>query len=138
MALGLGRTVMGGSNALRFSPRYPTILPQFYNTQSVLRNSQKSFYAMRIDREPDNNAPLPDREEKVDVKIAWEAGLVPLVASYYSREDSHFFDYFIEDGRPVITFKPLLGNSKWKLMEVFTQIISESRLAMGRDRKSVV
>ncbi len=131
MALGLGRTVMGGNNALRFSPRYPTILPQFYNTQSVLRNSQKSFYAVRIDRVPEKNGALPDHEEELSVKIAWEAGLAPLVASYYSREDSHFYDYFVEDGRPIVTFKPLLGNSKWELTEVFSQIISESRMAMG-------
>ncbi|MFQ6615600.1 MAG: PEP/pyruvate-binding domain-containing protein, partial [Fidelibacterota bacterium] len=48
MALGLGRTVVEGGKALRFSPRYPTILPQFYSTEAMLENSQTEFYALDL------------------------------------------------------------------------------------------
>jgi len=130
MALGLGRTVMGGSDALRFSPKYPMVLPQFYNTQSVLRNSQKSFFTLPLDG---SGVESVESETLLNVKTAWQHGLAHLIASYYSRDDGRFYDYAVEDGRPIITFKPLLNSTKWKITEVFTQLIDECRLAMGGD-----
>lgn len=132
MALGLGRTVMGGNDALRFSPKYPTVLPQFYNTPSVLKNAQKSFYVLPLSGSASDQ---PDMQSEVllPVKIAWEHGLQNFICSYYSREDSRFYDYPVEDGRPVITFKPLVSSSQWKITDVFTQLIDEERIAMSGD-----
>lgn len=130
MALGLGRTIMGGNDALRFSPKHPTILPQFYNTQSVLKNSQKSFFTLPLKASDQTSA---DSEVKLPVKVAWQEGLAELIASYYSREDGRFYDYAVHDGKPIITFKPLLSSSKWQLTQVFTQLIDECRVAMGGD-----
>lgn len=132
MALGLGRTVMGGNDALRFSPKHPTVLPQFYNTPSVLKNSQKSFYALPMD-EPETNQTGPESEVLLPVSFAWQHGLEQLICSYYSREDSRFYDYPVEDGRPIITFKPLVNSTKWQLTNVFSQLIEEGRTAMGGD-----
>ena len=38
IALGMGRTVVNRENALRFSPKYPTILPQFYSVKATIQN----------------------------------------------------------------------------------------------------
>jgi hypothetical protein len=48
VALGLGKTVMEGEKALRFSPRYPQLLPQRSTVEDVLENSQQLFYALNM------------------------------------------------------------------------------------------
>ena len=47
-ALGLGRTIANGEKSLRFSPKYPGILPQYYSIKATIESSQNSFYAMRL------------------------------------------------------------------------------------------
>ncbi|MCF7797050.1 MAG: hypothetical protein K9N11_03905 [Lentisphaeria bacterium] len=130
MALGLGRTVMGGNDALRFSPKHPSVLPQFYNAQSVLKNSQKSLFVLPLTQTDQETV---DSELKLSVKEAWKEGLADLVVSYYSQEDGRFYDYAVDDGKPIITLKPLLNASKWQLTNAFTQLIDECRIAMGGD-----
>ncbi|MBU2498677.1 MAG: phosphoenolpyruvate synthase/pyruvate phosphate dikinase, partial [Proteobacteria bacterium] len=46
IALGLGKTVVEGERALRFSPKYPQILPQFSTVDDILTNAQRFFYAL--------------------------------------------------------------------------------------------
>jgi len=48
IALGLGKTVVEGEKTLRFSPKYPTVLPQFSMVDDILKNSQRHFYALQI------------------------------------------------------------------------------------------
>ena len=52
VALGLGKTVVEGEKTLRFSSRYPTILPQFSLVEDMLKNSQRHFYALRVRNYP--------------------------------------------------------------------------------------
>ena len=51
VALGLGKSVVEGFEALRFSPAYPEVLPQFSSTQDILRNAQRRFYALDMTRD---------------------------------------------------------------------------------------
>ena len=53
VALGLGRTVVEGETCLRFCPRYPKHVVQFSSVQDVLNNSQRHFYALRLDDPPE-------------------------------------------------------------------------------------
>ncbi|MBF0297940.1 MAG: phosphoenolpyruvate synthase PpsA [Oligoflexia bacterium] len=48
IALGLGKTVVDGGQSLRFSPKYPQVLPQFYDVTSILKNAQQYFYALKM------------------------------------------------------------------------------------------
>ena len=48
IALGLGKAVVEGEKTLRFSPRYPELLPQFSTVDDMLANSQRYFYALKI------------------------------------------------------------------------------------------
>jgi hypothetical protein len=48
VALGLGKTVVEGGTSLRFSPRYPQLLPQFSTVEDILKNSQRFFYALKL------------------------------------------------------------------------------------------
>ncbi len=48
VALGLGKTVVEGGNTVRFCPKYPTDLIQFYSVDESLNNSQRNFYALQL------------------------------------------------------------------------------------------
>lgn len=48
IALGLGKVVVEGGVALRFSPRYPQFLPQFSSVENILKNAQRYFYALKV------------------------------------------------------------------------------------------
>ena len=48
LALGLGRTVVEGKKTIRFCPKYPNLIQQFYSTKSILDSSQHEFYALDI------------------------------------------------------------------------------------------
>ena len=43
LALGLGKTIAEGEKSLRFCPKYPDILPQYYSIQSTIENTQNHF-----------------------------------------------------------------------------------------------
>ncbi len=43
IALGLGKTVVEGEKTLRFSPKYPKIMPQFSTVKDILVNGQRFF-----------------------------------------------------------------------------------------------
>ena len=47
-ALGLGKTIVDGEKSLRFSPKYPDILSQYYSVKSTISNSQNKFYALNM------------------------------------------------------------------------------------------
>jgi hypothetical protein len=48
IAMGLGKMVVEGGASLRFSPKYPQLLPHFSSVDDILRNCQRSFYALKM------------------------------------------------------------------------------------------
>jgi DNA-binding NarL/FixJ family response regulator len=60
IALGLGKTVVEGGTALRFSPKYPQLMPQFSTVNDILANAQRFFYVLKMDGFPQD---LPDNED---------------------------------------------------------------------------
>ena len=46
LALGLGKTVVDGKKNLRFCPKYPKLIHQFYSIKSTIESSQHEFYAL--------------------------------------------------------------------------------------------
>ena len=49
IALGLGKSVMEGEKALRFSPPYPELLPQRSTVDDILENAQRHFYSIKME-----------------------------------------------------------------------------------------
>ncbi len=132
MCLGLGRTVVNGEKALKFSPRKPDVLPQFYDQQSILKNSQSHFYALGMS---DCNAPLTHGESsnltQLDLKTAEEHGNLDQIASVYSFQDGRFRESLFEAGPRIITFANIL---KWKslpLANILIDLMEFGKLGMG-------
>ena len=50
IALGLGKQVVEGGDAVRFCPRYPQVLPQFRSPAEVMKVAQREFFALDLER----------------------------------------------------------------------------------------
>ena len=49
VALGLGKHIVDGEKSLRFSPRHPERIIQLSSPEMAMRDTQKTFYALKLD-----------------------------------------------------------------------------------------
>ncbi len=132
IALGLGRTVAEGEKSLRFSPRYPAILPQYYSIKTTLNNSQNSFYALNLNKEP---ADLLNGEtnnlDKYDLRVAEDDKVLSWAASVVSNEDNLLRHSLKHKGPRVITFAPILKFGLFPLADILNKFIQLGKQALG-------
>ena len=129
VAMGLGRTVVSGEKALRFSPQHPKIIPQFYDTKSTLRNSQTHFYALNLHND---SALLLKGEEcnldRLEVNKADQSCVLDIVSSVYNANDNSFSESDWEKGPRIITFANILKYKTFplaQLLQTTTKIIKD-------------
>ena len=116
LALGLGRTIAEGEKSLRFSPKYPGIIPQYFSVRSTIDNSQNQFYALDINKGMKLlKHGLEENTSLFDLNIAEKDGELDWSASVVSNEDNVVRDSLRFDGTRVITFPSLL---KWKTLPI--------------------
>jgi DNA-binding NarL/FixJ family response regulator len=132
IALGMGKIVVEGGVALRFSPKYPQFLPQFSTVDDILKNSQRFFYALKMDGFPDDLAANEDATlEKLVIDKARNDAPVRHLCSTYSAEDHRIRDGVQASGYPVITFANILKYRTLPLPEILSQILAFGRQDMG-------
>ena len=131
-ALGLGKTIVDGGQALRFSPKYPNILPQFYSIKSTIANTQNSFYALNLNN---GESPLNGGEEhnleKLYLEDAERDGSLKYTASVICDEDGIIRDSLKKKGKRIITFSPILKFNTFPLADILKDILSLCAKAMG-------
>jgi CheY-like chemotaxis protein len=132
VALGLGKTVVEGERALRFSPKYPGNLPQFSAIENILANAQRSFYALRIKNYP-YGLKFGDyyNLEKRELDEAPTEFPVRTLSSTYVPEEHRIRDGFFKGGYPVLTFAPILKYNLFPLPQILTEFLELGRKGMG-------
>jgi len=132
IALGLGKTIVEGFNALRFSPSHPQNLHQFSTIRDFLANSQNKFIALDTAL---SETPLGYEEEPAlvtaGIEDAEKDGSLELVGSTYSAENDTVSDSISEPGARLITFAPILKNEALPLSEILNTLSTLSKEAMG-------
>ncbi len=132
VALGLGKTVMEGEKALRFSPRYPQLLPQRSTVEDILENSQQLFYALNMGKDSPEVGILEDANlAKRDVSDADEEAPVKLLASTYIPEEHRIRDSAHMPGYRVLTFAQVLKYGRFPLAEVLCEVLDLGQEGMG-------
>ena len=131
VAVGLGKSVVEGYEALRFCPHYPAVIPQFSSVKDTLRNAQRRFYALDMARD-DMIAAMPPDSNLLhrEVGEAVEQGAATMVASSYVRADDAITGGTVRGGSPVITFAPLLKDGAFPLPQILCQVLDLAREAM--------
>lgn len=129
VALGLGRMVVDGGEAVRFCPRYPGVLPQFATPALVLKNSQRKFYAMDLFR--DWNEPETGyvaNQILYDLPTAREDGTFSAVGSVFDAQNDIITESSTVEGPLVVTFNNILKHQVLPLahaVEELLQIIAD-------------
>ena len=132
IALGLGKSVVEGFEALRFCPAHPEVLPQFSAVKDILRNAQRRFYALDMSRAD----AIPSAETDanlvhVDVLRAIEDGAARPVASTFDRANHTITSGLTDGGAPLITFAPLLKSRTLPLPEVLSRLLVACQAGLG-------
>ena len=132
VALGLGKTVVDGGNAVRFCPKYPTDLIQFYSTKESLDNSQKNFYALNLEGISDFGYATYDKMiETYDLDVAEKEGTLSLVGATYSPENDSISDGLGRAGIRMVTFGPMLKHKLFPLSKIIDLLLDMGTWGMG-------
>jgi hypothetical protein len=134
VALGLGKTVVEGGNTVRFCPKYPRHLLQFFSTRETIRNAQQDFYALDLARglDPGNADGDPDHYmTRFPLSAAEEDQTLFHVGSTYSPENDSVYDGVSRDGNRVVTFAPILKHKAFPLPEILDLVLEMGSWGMG-------
>ena len=132
LALGLGKTIAEGGKSLRFCPKYPNILPQFYSVKSSINSSQNSFFALEIN---ENKNPIKDGESKnlkeFNLDIAEEDNQLNYIASVITDNDNIVRDSLKYNGIRILTFAPILKFNYFPLSKILQKISKAGSRLVG-------
>jgi CheY-like chemotaxis protein len=133
VALGLGKTVVDGGNSVRFSPKYPRHLLQFFSTLETIRNAQQDFLALNLARGRNGDAMRSPEAfvEQYDLSKAEEDQTLFYVGSTYSPENESVYDGVSREGKRVVTFAPILKHGIFPLAEILELILDMGTWGMG-------
>lgn len=132
VALGLGKMVVDGGNSVRFCPKYPTDLIQFYSTEESLNTTQRNFFALTLDANTDFGMETHDLlVEQYPLEIAEQDGTLSIVASTYSPENDTITDGTSRQGIRVVTFGPILRNKLFPLPQIVDLLLDMGTWGMG-------
>jgi len=133
VALGLGKTVVEGGTTVRFCPRFPKHLLQFFSTKETLMHAQQDFYALdlngKLDHHPESTEdPLVKRYDLLESEAD---GTLFSVGSTYSPENEAVYDGISRDGIRVVTFAPILKHKMFPLPEILNMLLGFGTWGMG-------
>jgi hypothetical protein len=132
LAVGLGYSVVGGETTLKFSPKYPEVIPDFSSTNSILKNSQKELYVLDT---KNSNFKLSENEnntiEKINIFDISKFGILNNIASTYDKDDEIIRDYYSKEGPSLITFAGILKYNTFPLSEILIDLLEEGTKSMG-------
>ena len=132
VALGLGKYVVEGGNTVRFCPKYPDDLVQFYSVKETLDNSQREFFALKLDEETDYSDLTHDKLVKsYDLTVAEKDGTLNFVGATYVPENNAIYDGLSRIGPRVITFGPILKNRLFPLPQILQVLLDIGTWGMG-------
>jgi CheY-like chemotaxis protein len=128
IAFGLGKYIVDGGVSLRFSPKYAKKVLQLSSPEIILRDTQKTFFALDMDPErfvtsTDDSVNL----QRLKIRDAEEDNSLKQVASVYDLENHIIRDGYNYDGKKVITFSNILNHGAFPLAEIL-----QSLLAIGQ------
>ncbi|MCG6912898.1 histidine kinase [bacterium BMS3Abin03] len=133
VALGLGKTVVEGGSTVRFCPRFPKHLLQFFSTKETIKNAQQNFYALDLSEKEDKNLDtVSDAHVKIyNLSVAEKEGTLFAVGSTYSPENDAVYDGISREGMRFVTFAPVLKHNIFPLAEILNLLLGLGSWGMG-------
>ena len=150
VAVGLGKYIVDGGLALRFSPRHPDNVLQTSELSLALRDTQTRMYALDMKGDTRETTisgqkitkPAPSMATlKVDdgynvaklrVQDVAEKGALKYMVSTYDFRDNVIRDNDFGEGRRVVTFNNILKHKAYPLAEAVDFMLTTGQEAMQR------
>ncbi len=132
VALGLGKWVVDGGLTVRFCPKYPNDLIQFYSAENSLDYSQRQFYALRMDEVNKFIETTHDTlVETFDLSVSEKDGTLNFIGSTYSHDNDAIYDGLGRAGMRLVTFGPILKNKLFPLAQIIELLLDMGTWGMG-------
>ena len=132
LALGLGRLVVDGGQAMRFSPNHPQVLPQYSSPEAILKNSQKEFWAINMDAKVEEDLCCSYRTLGFyDLAASEKDGTLKAVGGVYSASDDQIRDDLDTKGPRVVTFNNFLKYNAFPLAPALDHLLKLFKHGMG-------
>ena len=132
LALGLGKTIAEGGKSLRYCPKYPNILSQFYSIKSSINNSQNKFYALDLNK---GKNPMKNGEKNnlklFDLNIAENNGELKHLASVITPDDNIMRDSLSYKGTRILSFSSIIKYEKNPLNKILMDLIKKGEKLLG-------
>ncbi|MCF6342038.1 MAG: pyruvate, phosphate dikinase [Bacteroidales bacterium] len=129
-AVGLGRYVVEGNKAYRFSPKYPGT--EIYSPKDQFRNSQVRFYAVDLTKK---NLDLLEGEAAglamEDVSVAERHGSLKHCASVYNPDSDTIYPGLTKAGPRILNFANVLKYNYTPLAKTLEVVLELGKDAMG-------
>ena len=133
IAVGLGKYIVDGGLALRFSPRHPDKVLQTSTLDLALRDTQTQFYALDMSDMADKFSTNDgDNIKHIRIQDAAKNGSLKYMVSTYDPQDQIIRDSDYGAGRKVVTFANVLSHRVFPLAEVVDFMLSEGEREMRR------
>ncbi len=132
IALGLGKTVMEGGKALRFSPKHPELASQVSRLDDFLKGAQREFLSLPLNEE----GPAVGVEETTtlarrNVYDTRDEYPVRLLTSTYVHEENRLSEGPVAGGYPVVTCAQVLKYGLLPLGEIIGDLLAIGLEGMG-------
>jgi len=131
IALGFGKTLVEGEKSLRFSPRYPEVLPHFSTVDDVLANAQRFFYALKMKDYPAELGFHPGSNlVRREISEAKDELPVQMLSSSYIADEHRIRDSS-HGGANILTFARILKYKLFPLAQYIDEVLEIGRRGMG-------
>lgn len=133
IALGLGKYIVDGGQALRFSPLHPRHILQLSSPEAALRETQKQFYALDLENLSETfQTDEAFNLKKLSIAEADRHGTLRFIASTYDVEAHVLRDGYYPGGRKIITYANILQHGMYPLANVVYRLLHIGKEEMGR------
>lgn len=134
VAVGLGKYIVDGGMALRFSPKHPNKVLQTSTLQLALRDTQTNLYALPTNAEASKDFKVNDSFNiaKLNVNDAAATGALRYLVSTFDINDRMLRDTDFGQGRKVVTFANVLNHGVFPLAKIIDFMLSTGQYEMGR------
>lgn len=136
VALGLGRTVVGGGNCVRFCPRAPKRTLAFSTVEAALEGSQRSFFALDLGRDAGGGRPpiTQDASEALrsfPLEDAEADGALTWLGSTWLPEDNRVVDGISRAGVRLVSFAQVLKHGAYPLADLLAELLASCSEGTG-------
>lgn len=134
VAAGLGKYIVDGGVALRFSPAHPDKVLQTSTLELALRDTQTMLYALPEHKGNATEFLVDDsfNISKVSVADAFKSGALKYLVSTFDVNDRVIRDTEFGRGRKVVTFANVLKHNVFPLAKIADFMLATGQYEMGR------